>query len=96
MNTCGVSIPFLLFCLNVTAAKGRGYTELFKKLAAIHASFFGGYSGAKRNEKVLKIEVFSRYPPVFQKDFSDMHDVKQTQIKFIIVNFAFKKTLFPR
>ena len=37
------------------------------------------------------------FPPVFQKEFSDMHGVKQTQMKFIILKFAFvKKPLFAR
>ena len=38
--------------------------------------------------------MFSYFPPLFQKEFSDMHGVKQTQMKFIIVKFAFKKSRF--
>ena len=49
-----------------------------------------------KEAKRLKIEVFCRFPPVFQKEFSGMHGVKQTQMKFIIVELAFKKvTFFP-
>ena len=46
--------------------------------------------------KRLTIEGFFRFPPVFQKEFSDdMHGVKQTQMKFIIVKFTFQKAVFP-
>ena len=71
--------------------------SFFKKLAVIRSSFFSGYSLAKRSEKANKqIDVFFRFPPVLQKEFSEMHGVKQTQMKFIIVKFAFKKATFSR
>ena len=43
---------------------GRGYTELFEKLAVFHLSFFIGYTGGKK-QKGLKTGVFYRSPPVF-------------------------------
>ena len=50
---------------------------------------------SKMKRVSLNIEGFSRFPPVFQKDFSDMHDVKQTQTKIIIVKLVFKKNASP-
>ena len=75
---------------------GRGYRELFLKKASSYSCELFWLHWSKKKRKGLTIEVFSHFPQVFQKEFREMHGVKQAQRKFIIVKCIFKKTLFPR
>ena len=68
MVQCGLKLGLKVSLINVATPLGRGYTELFKKLAVFHASFLSGYTGGKEAKR-LKNRGFLQFPSSISKGF---------------------------